>query len=112
MKIPDSIRINGVDYPVDLVAHLNDGVHKLHGIVNYNTCVISLDPDSQDHQKKCITLWHEILHALIYNAQIDMPEEEEEKIVIALSNGIYQVLQDNGGKLFDLAPPKAEDASE
>lgn len=40
---------------------------------------------------------------LIDNAQLH-PEndDEEEKLVIALSNGIYQVLQDNGRKLFDI----------
>lgn len=110
MKIPDSVRINGVEFPVEYIAHLNDGEHKLHGIVNYCNCTISIDPDSQDHQKKCITLWHEILHVLLHNAQIDLPEDEEERIIIALSNGVYQVLQDNGRKLFDLVPPKEEAA--
>ncbi len=112
MKIPESVRINGVDFSVELIAHLNDGVHKLHGLANFCTCSIAIDPDSQEHQMKCITLWHEILHVILHNAQIDLPEDEEERIVTALSNGVYQVLQDNGRKLFDIADPIKNEAED
>ena len=50
----------------------------------------------------CVTLWHEILHILINNAQIEVPDEEQ--LGRALAGGIYQVLQDNGRRLFDIVP--------
>lgn len=103
MKIPESVRINGVDYDVQFESRLNDGVNLLLGQVDYDRCIIKLNPDVQAHQKNCVTLWHEILHALCYNADLKLPDEQEEQIVSALAKGIYQVLQDNGRKLFDIA---------
>jgi hypothetical protein len=53
-----------------------------------------------DHQKKCITLLHEILHGIRENSGIDVKNEED--VVEMFARGIYQVLQDNGKRLFDL----------
>lgn len=100
MKIPSDVRINGIDYPVVYEARLNDGAHICHGQSLFDDCLIKLNPDSQAQQKQCVTLWHEILHILIDNAKLTI--EDEERVVTALSSGIYQVLQDNGRKLFDL----------
>lgn len=108
MKIPKSVRINGVDYDVQFEPRLNDGSSILLGQVDICNCAIRLNPDTQNHQKNCITLWHEILHALCYNADLELPDEQEERIVSALAKGIYQVLQDNGRKLFDIADAKEE----
>ena len=46
------------------------------------------------------TLWHEILHSIRKHANMDI--QDEEKVVEMFARGIYQVLQDNGGRLFDL----------
>lgn len=107
MKIPASIRINGVDYDVLFEERLNTGTHMAHGYVDFEGSYIKLNPDSQGHQYMCITLWHEILHAIIHNAQLELPDEEH--TVRALSAGIYQVLQDNGRRLFDLVLVKDAD---
>lgn len=102
MKIPGTVRIAGVNYPIGYVPSLNDGVKLLYGQVDFEQSRINLNPDVAGYQHQCITLWHEILHALINNARIKMDDEKEEELVEALSRGIYMVLQDNGAAFFDL----------
>lgn len=107
MKIPESVRINGIEYPVEYVADLNDGAHICNGRIYFNTCKIHLNPDTQGYEKQCVTLLHEILHALLFNGRIELNNEEE--VVEVLSNGLYQVLQDNGQRLFDIVKEEKKD---
>lgn len=101
MKIPESVRIGGVEYRVreDCPA-LNDGENLLYGRINYRANEIELSEIVKGHQKKCIVLWHEILHGIREHAGLEIADEE--KVVEMFARGIYQVLQDNGGRLFDL----------
>lgn len=101
MKIPRSVRIGGVEYEViDNVSGLNDGQNVLAGEINYNDSVIRLNEVVAGHQMKCITLWHEILHGIRNHAGIEIADEET--VVELFARGVYQVLQDNGARLFDL----------
>ena len=105
MKIPESVRIGGVEYKViDNVSGLNDGRNVLAGEINYNDSVIRLNEAVAGHQMKCITLWHEILHGIRDHAGIEIADEET--VVEMFARGIYQVLQDNGARLFDLREGK------
>ena len=101
MKIPDSIRICGVEYEIEYVEYLNNGVNMCYGHIDFERSKIQLSStDNVDHQKRCQVLLHEILHGIIkYNG---MEIENEEEIVEMFAKGIYQILQDNGAKLFDL----------
>lgn len=85
MKIPNTVRISGVDYAVTFVSNLNDGEKMLDGCVDYNMSTISLNSDTVGYQRQCIVLWHEILHALIENSCVKLDMEKEEEIVEALS---------------------------
>ena len=101
MKIPRSVRIGGVEYEViDNVSGLNDGQNVLAGEISYNDSVIRLNEAVAGHQMKCITLWHEILHGIRNHAGIEIADEET--VVELFARGIYQVLQDNGARFFDL----------
>lgn len=101
MKIPKSVRIGGVEYEIiDNVYGLNDGLNVLAGEINYNDSVIKLNDVIGGHQMKCITLFHEILHGIRNHAGIEI--ENEETVVEMFARGIYQVLQDNGARFFDL----------
>ncbi len=105
MKIPESIRINGVEYTIRNTENLNDGRQMLDGRITYGDSLIQIKAD-QGHQHKCIILWHEIVHGILYHAGVELDDDTEEKIAEALGFGLYQVLQDNGKRLFDIAGKK------
>ena len=101
MKIPESVRIGGVEYAVQYEPNLRKDNNLLYGAINYDESTITLSQtDGTGHQMRCITLWHEILHGIRNHAGIQI--ENEEEVVDMFARGIYQVLQDNGGRLFDL----------
>lgn len=110
MKIPESVRIGGVEYAVEYVPYLNNGVSMAYGHISYDDCVIELsDTCVKAHEKRCHTLWHEILHGIREHAGLEI--ENEEAVVDMFAKGIYQVLQDNGGRFFDLKR-RADDATD
>lgn len=104
MKIPESVRIGGVEYTVCIVRGLNDGQRMLAGQISYNDCVIEIEANG-NHQYKCLSLWHEIMHGIETQEQLDLGAEKE-KIIEAFARGVYQVLQDNGKRLFDIREPE------
>lgn len=103
MKIPENIRIGGVDYEIQKQDTVIMGNQLCNGRIDFEGSVITLRDDIGT-QFQGITLWHEILHGIINHseAELGINEEREENIIRVLSRGIYQVLQDNGGKLFDI----------
>lgn len=102
MKIPERVRIGGAEYAVVYVENLNDGVNMAYGHIDFDNCLISLsDSCGTAHEKRCMTLWHEILHGIREHNGLEI--EDEERVVDMFARGIYQVLQDNGGRFFDLA---------
>lgn len=107
MKIPESIRIGGVEYQVrEQETVIRDG--KLcYAFISYTGSEILISQNfNLSHEMKSIALWHEILHGIRNHAELEI--ENEEEVVRVLSRGIYQVLQDNGRRLFDLADPKED----
>ena len=102
MKIPENVRIGGVEYDVKFAEIVRIGTELCYGSIDYpETTIFISETDGGEHQHQCITLWHEILHGILNHAC--MKVENEEEIVEVLSKGIYQVLQDNGRRFFDLA---------
>lgn len=101
MKIPDKVRIGGIDYEIKYIPKLNDGLFVAYGRITYEASTIELNPDNQEHQHKCRTLLHEILHGIRNHSGLEI--ENEEDVVDMFAKGLYQVLQDNGKALFDIA---------
>ena len=106
MKIPKSIRIAGVEYEVVIVPVLmNDNV-AAYGHIDYEESRIELSGSfGTEHQKRCRILWHEILHGIREASGLEI--ENEERVVEMFARGIYQVLQDNGARLFDMKTAEA-----
>lgn len=106
MKIPKSVRIAGVEYEVVIVpALMNDNV-AAYGHIDYENSRIELfDSFGTEHQKRCRILWHEILHGIREASGLEI--EDEERVVEMFARGIYQVLQDNGARLFDFEESKS-----
>jgi hypothetical protein len=102
MKIPNSVRIGGVEYDVEFTEIVRMGNELCYGSISYPDTTIQIsETDGGEHQHQCITLWHEILHGIINHACLKL--ENEEEVVEVLSKGVYQVLQDNGRRFFDIA---------
>lgn len=101
MKIPEKVRIGGIEYEIKYEPNLRVGNKVCYGVISYDNSTISLSStDGTGHQYRSITLLHEILHGIIHHACAEI--DEEEKVVEIVAMGLYQVLQDNGGRLFDL----------
>lgn len=101
MKIPDSVRISGVEYAIVTKPNLRDSSRLLCGRIDYNTATIYLsETDCQSEEFRCIVLWHEIIHGILEDRGFHLDEDVEENLCEALSRGIYQVLQDNARKFF------------
>lgn len=108
MKIPESIRIGGVEYKVIFREYLRHDNAFAYGHINWDDCVIELSQtDGLNPQKQGQTLWHEILHGIAHHAGLGI--ENEERVIDVLSMGVYQVLQDNGRRLFDIVPGQKEE---
>ena len=101
MKIPESVRIAGVEFEVKYVPNLNNGTNLAYGHIDYENSIISLsDTNGTEHQRRCQILLHEILHGIRENNGMQI--ENEEAVVDMFARGIYQVLQDNGARFFDI----------
>ena len=101
MKIPNSIRIGGTEYPIKYVDNLNNGTNLAYGHIDYENCRIELSATAGTaHEKQCKTMWHEILHGIWEHMGFAI--ENEEEIVTVFAKGIYQVLQDNERRFFDI----------
>ena len=87
----DTINIAGISYSVE--SFETDVDRNLMGRLAYDTAQIYVRKDLPI-DKKLETLLHEVIHAVYMNAGLQ-PGDDEEKIVTALSSGIYQFLKDN-----------------
>ena len=90
MKIPNSVRIGGVEYTVKREMDLNDGANMLYGRVDWEPSEILLK-HGMGQQHSGMTLWHEIVHAMLYHGCAELDEETEERVAEVLGLGLYQV---------------------
>ena len=100
MKIPNSLRIQGVEYEVEHRDTLDDGCRVLFGQIDFCQSKILLHR-GYSHEVQCLTLLHEALHGIECAAELELGEQRE-RIIEAFARGIYQILQDNGQRLFDI----------
>ena len=94
IAMPESIKIGYRDYKLEkwkqTVATANEAQGQFfqkEGIIGYVT--------TEEGVSHANTIIHEILHAIIYQWNIELGEKEEEHLVSALSNGLTTVLVDN-----------------
>lgn len=96
MKIPEKIRIAGVDYEVKMVDYLNNGVNLAYGHIDFIKNTISLSAtESMSVGQTNITLLHEILHGIFQHYGTAVVLENEETVIDVLAKGLYQVVRDN-----------------
>jgi len=82
MKIPESIRVNGREIKIERPDYVHMDGRVCYGKAKFSEGIIEISKNDAEHQHQCVTMWHELCHFFC--------------------QGIYQVLQDNGMKLFDM----------
>ena len=102
--LPESIRIGGVDYRLNLIedyAFLNDDKTQSNdGEFDVNRGIIKLATTLRDtkqlidRERTYTVLLHEILHGIVYH-YIGENIDNEEHIVTQFAKGLYQVLKEN-----------------
>ena len=91
MTLPATVRIGGETYQVQPVADLHDHEGGLNGKVRVNDRLIEIEEEMHPAQQR-VTLWHEVVHALLVHAG---QHAQVEEVVGVLGYGIVQVLRDN-----------------
>jgi len=96
MKIPKTLKIAGLEWKISENANVAaEGA--CYGSTHHSTQQIFLDP-LNTRQKTEQVFIHEILHA-VWNSyglkEVKELKGLEEQVVDSLSNGLYQVLNDN-----------------
>ena len=91
IAVTTTINICGIPYQVDEFEA--DVDRNLMGRLQYDTAQIFVRKDIP-LDKKMETLLHEVMHTVYMNAGLQ-PNDEEEKVVTALSSGVYQFLKEN-----------------
>lgn len=93
-----TIRIQGIDYTI--IEFDSDFERNLMGREQYDKAKIFINKDLPDSKKR-ETLLHELLHIVYANAYLQ-PNDEEERVVGALSTGLHQIIEDNFWRLSDV----------
>lgn len=93
MKIPDKIKIGGIEWKVELVKEALDDINESatyvgRAVFKENKILLL---NSYPVEKQFRTLLHEIIHVLDDDLKIGF----EENAICRLEAGLYQVLKDN-----------------
>jgi hypothetical protein len=89
----DTIKIGPIVYGIELVETLvSETNQKLDGHIIYGQSAIKIDA-SFERQHSRQVLWHEVIHAILTQAGLDL--ESEEIICDVIAYGVMGVLTDN-----------------
>ena len=86
------LRIGAIEYAVVRVKGLSVDDEPADGCLAYLECAIQLEATTAPQLSR-VTLWHEILHAILAHSGRQLDHDEDE--IEALAHGIVQVLRDN-----------------
>ncbi len=87
-----TIQLGPLPYAVVEVERLYSADHKpLMGEIDYSQCCISLAAE-QAGVMKPITLWHELIHGMLFGAGLT---NHDEQVIDAVAHGIVDALRQN-----------------
>ena len=95
MKMLKRVRIDTVYYSIIQEDKLIVEGKEAFGCIDYRKKIIKINPDISEDQEIQQTLWHEIIHGIMHERNLDLLKTDEETCVDELSKGIYQVILDN-----------------
>lgn len=92
MKIPLTVKVSSVAYDVVEKSFIEiDGNRNYQGVCRYADTRIELLDDLSD-ERKVDTFFHELTHAIFYEAGF---EEQDEDMINRVAKVFYQVVKDN-----------------
>ena len=94
------IKIGAIDFEIiEEQEQFVDNNTALDGLISYDKAQIKVWTGcSSDYANQ--TLCHEIVHGIIRQFNVPIPEDQNEQITEALGKGLHQVLKDNKNILF------------
>lgn len=90
MKIIPKVKIGGIIYKVIECVNPSEEDHNVDGMILYNKQELRLKKDMGNEYKENVFI-HEIIHGIL--ELIGM--EQDENLVVRLSNALHQVIKDN-----------------
>lgn len=96
MNIPDKVIISGMEYKItqeDKPLFCNN--RRAYAHIDFDKKEITIDKGLADPQGHMQSLFHEIIHGIVYDRELDFINDGEETIVDQLAKGLYQVIKDN-----------------
>jgi len=100
IKIPRKIRVGAYEYDVLAIKDLIYD-HKLLGQALTDKETIKFDPSAR-YRVKCVTFWHEVIHAICDTYRLELKEEEIDRI----AHGLVAVMIFDMGIEFEWAGVK------
>jgi len=99
MKIPKNIKIGWRDYKIKFTEERRDDEgNLLDGEIDYLNHIIYIDNNLPSKEETIIAFLHEVVHG-IFNSQCHSDWANNEDLVEAVSEGLFQLIVDNP-KLF------------
>ena len=96
MQIPNNIKVGWRNYTIEFVDEIDEDLS--NGEINFNEQNIKINKNIKSIDEKNFTLLHEIIHGIFYS-QGHSEWNDNEDLVDAISEGLFQVIKDNP-KLF------------
>lgn len=96
MKLPEKVKVGGTEYRIELAEPRDeDNV----GEARFREALILVHPDLAEDVLRT-TFWHELLHAMYYDAGLDtIDQPTEEQVVDLLAQRLVALVDDNPGLL-------------
>lgn len=92
----DTVKIGIHQYSVseaEEISRKEDGAY-LFGHISHDEQHIDVRAALQP-KMKTVCLWHELIHGVLFQAGLLIDESDEERVCVAISHGIVQLLQEN-----------------
>lgn len=106
MNIPQSVKIGGKVYRVEVTDKLTLGKANVSAEIDYMELVIRIHPSARGKMEA--DFWHEVVHGILDHLGYS---RHNEKKVDELANAFYMVIRDNPkifGKDENLKPPASK----
>lgn len=91
MKIPNAVKIGGIEYAVTNISQTGLDVQR-EGSISYREQMITICDTGKEYAK--ITFLHECIHGMLEALGL-YKENENENLIDGLAHQLYQLLEDN-----------------